>query len=86
MVKMSHELGVTDWFCVMEKALVRLLARYSLHFKPIGPAVEYHGMRQPCYANIDQFLERARAEQPSIWELITEGGASCRQNQRAASV
>ena len=74
MLKMSQELGISTWFCVMERALVRRLARYSLHFEPIGPIVEHHGKRQPCYANIDEFLERAKAEQPDIWELITDNG------------
>jgi len=74
MVKMSHEQGIKTWFCVMEKALVRLLARYSLHFEAIGPSVEYHGERQPCYADIDQFLKRLHREQPGIWNLITQEG------------
>jgi len=75
MVKMSHEMGVKTWFCVMEKALVRLLARYSLYFEPIGPTIEYHGKRQPCYADIDKFLARVKAEKPDIWRLITANGA-----------
>ena len=75
MVKMSYEMGITTWFCVMEKALVRLLARYSLYFEPIGPAIEYHGKRQPCYADINKFLARVKAEQPDIWRLITANGA-----------
>jgi len=74
MVKMSQELGISTWFCVMERALVRRLARYSLHFEPVGPVVEHHGKRQPCYANIDEFLKRARTEQPDIWKLITDDG------------
>jgi N-acyl amino acid synthase of PEP-CTERM/exosortase system len=76
MVRMSYELGITTWFCVMEKALVRLLARYSLHFIPVGPVVEYHGKRQPCYANVEEFLDRVRQEQPEIWKLITDNGRS----------
>jgi len=75
MLQLSRDLGIQEWFCVMEKALVRLLDRYSLHFEPVGPAVEYHGLRQPCVANIDEFLLRAKAERPEIWELITESEA-----------
>jgi N-acyl amino acid synthase of PEP-CTERM/exosortase system len=74
MIQMSREMDVTTWFCVMEKALVRLLGRYSLHFEPVGPTVEHHGKRQPCVANIEEFLERAYAEQPDIWRLITDDG------------
>jgi N-acyl amino acid synthase of PEP-CTERM/exosortase system len=74
MVRMSRQLDLSSWVCVMEKALVRLLSRYSLHFIPVGPAVEHHGLRQPCYADIEEFLARAKAEQPEVWRLITDGG------------
>lgn len=76
MVKISREIGVTTWFCVMERALLRLLKRYSLYFEPVGPTVEHHGERQPCFANIEEFLERAKTEQPDIWTLITSNGTS----------
>jgi N-acyl amino acid synthase of PEP-CTERM/exosortase system len=86
MVSMSREMGVSTWFCVMERALVRRLARYSLHFQPIGPIVEHHGKRQPCYADIDGFLKRAKLEQPDIWELITDNGALWRSDERLSQV
>jgi N-acyl amino acid synthase of PEP-CTERM/exosortase system len=76
-VKMSAENGIQHWFCVVEHSLLRLLSRYSLYLIPHGPAIEYHGKRQPCYVHLDQFLERARKERPDIWELITNNGKFC---------
>jgi N-acyl amino acid synthase of PEP-CTERM/exosortase system len=32
---------------VMEPALLRILTRLGLNFEPVGPLVEYHGLRQP---------------------------------------
>lgn len=74
MIKMSAEKGIKHWFCVMEPALIRLLSRYGLYFTPCAPKVNYHGIRQPCYAHIEEFLERAHKERPDVWELITNDG------------
>lgn len=70
-VRMSRENGVTDWFAVMEPALLRLLSRFGIHFNPVGPQVEYHGLRQPCYAKAEELLERMREEQYDVWSFIT---------------
>ncbi|NMC75459.1 MAG: PEP-CTERM/exosortase system-associated acyltransferase [Geobacteraceae bacterium] len=67
---MSMEHGITDWFAVMEPSLLRLLSRFGIYFKPIGPLVEYHGLRQPCHANVDDLLERVRQECPDVWKYV----------------
>ena len=59
----------------MDPTLLRLLTRLGIHFDPIGPLVEYHGRRQPCYKKLTDFLERARQERPEVWEVITNDGA-----------
>ncbi|KFI22332.1 PEP-CTERM/exosortase system-associated acyltransferase [Nitrosococcus oceani] len=76
-IKMSKEQGIQHWFCVVEHSLLRLLSKYSLHLIPVGPIVEYHGKRQPCYVHLDQFLEIAHKERPDVWELITDKGKNC---------
>jgi N-acyl amino acid synthase of PEP-CTERM/exosortase system len=70
---MSREQGVTDWLAVMEPSLLRLLARFGICFQPVGPLVAYHGMRQPCYANIRRLLEGVREERPDVWKYVTDG-------------
>lgn len=74
LVRMSAENGVTHWCSVMERALLRLLARIGIHFVNIGPEIEYHGRRQPCYADLDELLSRVRRERPDVWEVITDEG------------
>lgn len=73
-VQMSAENGVTDWFAVMEPSLLRLLTRFGIYFKPIGPIVEYHGKRQPCYENVERLLGRIKVERQDVWDVITDEG------------
>jgi N-acyl amino acid synthase of PEP-CTERM/exosortase system len=76
-VQMSFEYGITDWLAVMEPSLLRLLCRFGIYFAPIGPLVEYHGLRQPCHANVDRMLERVHEENFDLWEFVTESGIPC---------
>lgn len=73
-VRMSMEHGISEWFAVMEPTLLRLLARFGIYFSPIGPMVDYHGMRQPCHANIELLLNRVRKEKIDVWKIITDNG------------
>jgi N-acyl amino acid synthase of PEP-CTERM/exosortase system len=61
---------------IMEPALLRLLARFGIRFNPLGPIIDYHGWRQPCYARIDDLLAEVAAERRDIWEVITDCGRS----------
>lgn len=68
-------LNDSEFFCaVMEPALLRLLARFGLKFEPLGPVIDYHGKRQPCYAETDQLLAGIEDERYDLWEMITERG------------
>lgn len=74
-VEMAAEHGVTHLCAVMEPALLRLLARLGVHFHPVGPMVDYHGSRQPCFANLDELLARTWAERRDVWEVLTGTGS-----------
>lgn len=76
-VRLSHELGLTHWCAVMERSLLRLMCATAIRFKPVGPLVEYHGVRQPCAAHIGTVLAEMAAEQPALWDLVTDGGVLC---------
>jgi len=41
----------------MRPALLRLLSRLSFEFTPIGPLVDYHGLRQPCVAAVEDLIQ-----------------------------
>jgi len=74
-VQVSGELGLTHWCAIMEKTLLRLLRSTSMYFVPVGPAVEYQGLRQPAIFPLANGLERMRCENRPIWSLLTGGGA-----------
>ncbi len=78
-VQMSAEHGVTDLFAVMEPSLLRLLTRFGIFFKPIGPIVQYHGMRQPCYENVEKLLGKIWNVRKDVWDVITEEGTLLEQ-------
>jgi len=73
-VRMSWERGITHWCAVMEPALLRLIGRLGLEFQPMGPLVNYHGMRQPCYGDANAVLTGMRRQRRDAWALITEDG------------
>ena len=60
LIRGAIQLGVSQkvqYFCAcMRPALLRLLGRLGLNFKPIGPRVNYHGLRQPCVASIGDLI------------------------------
>lgn len=74
LVRMSLENGIFYWCAVMEPPLLRLLSRLGIHFQNIGPLVDYHGRRQPCYIPLDTLLQRVYAERPDVWDILTDGG------------
>jgi len=71
---LSLELGLTHWCAIMEPMLLRLLQTNAIRFLPLGPLVEYHGLRQPAYLSIDSVLEQGRVQQPDVWNYCTFGG------------
>ena len=49
--------GVTHLCAAMAPALLRLLDRFGPAFERLGPPIEYHGLRQPCLAELDALRE-----------------------------
>lgn len=66
--------GMTHVAAVMEPALLRLLTRFGVHFQTFGGLVPHHGLRQPCWANLDVLLRRAYDERPDVWKVLTDNG------------
>jgi N-acyl-L-homoserine lactone synthetase len=87
-VRLSGELGLTDWCAIMEPMLLRLLRMNAIHFAPLGPLVEYHGLRQPSCGNIARVLAQMWAQQWDVWDYVTLGGTLWRapvlENQMVA--
>lgn len=75
LVRISADQGITHWCAMMEPTLLRLLSRLSIYFRPLGPLVDFHGKRQPCYQQISVLLDRVEQEKPDIWLKLTANGA-----------
>jgi N-acyl amino acid synthase of PEP-CTERM/exosortase system len=73
-VRMSAQHHITHWLAVMEPTLFRFLSRYGIYFHKAGPVVDYHGRRQPAFANIDSVLSGIHARRKDAWEIITDFG------------
>lgn len=75
LVLMSAQNGIRYWCAGMEPQLLRLLSRIGIYFEPIGPMIDHHGLRQPCYKKLDLLLTRVHTEKPDVWEVLTNDGA-----------
>ena len=64
--------GISHITAVMEPPLIRLLGRFGLDFEPIGGLVDYHGLRQPCVARLDDLIDRVREESGCLWLYAKE--------------
>jgi N-acyl amino acid synthase of PEP-CTERM/exosortase system len=77
------------WTAVMEPKFLRLLTRYGISYTSIGPTVEHHGIRQPCFGYIPETLDHVRHMRPDCWELLTQADApwlDCSQTRKPASL
>jgi N-acyl amino acid synthase of PEP-CTERM/exosortase system len=59
---------------VMEPSLLRLLSHFGIRFTPIGALLDYHGLRQPCYLRVADFLQQLHRHNHAVWEIVTDGG------------
>ena len=70
LIRLSAANDITHCLAVMEPSLLRMLSRFGVHFHPIGPVLNYHGRRQPCYMRGTDLLEGMRQVQPELWRLL----------------
>lgn len=66
--------NISHWLSVMEPTLNRLLSYYGSNLEPIGPLVEYHGMRRPYHVPLREVLDRMYKNHRNVWELMTDYG------------
>jgi len=84
--QMSFQTGVTHWYAAMEPSLIVLLAKVGIRFRPVGPLVDYHGLRQPCIGVAEEIIEGLFAHDPVIWAFVTDNGRLIpRAEQQSAS-
>jgi N-acyl amino acid synthase of PEP-CTERM/exosortase system len=73
-MRMVYAHRITHCYAVMEPALHRLIGRFGVIFNPIGPKVDYHGMRIPCLGTVDEALPSIKNVCVPVWDLITDNG------------
>lgn len=61
-------------YSAMAPALNRLFGFYGMQFDPIGPLVDYYGLRRPYYVCLLDVLERMYINHYDIWGLATDNG------------
>lgn len=69
-IALSEEYGVKTVFAVVEPALHRLFHRFQVDLTPLGPLVEHHGRRQPCYAEMDDLYQAMCIHRPELWDVV----------------
>ncbi|HEX3487095.1 MAG TPA: PEP-CTERM/exosortase system-associated acyltransferase [Micropepsaceae bacterium] len=74
LVRMSRQHGITHWCAAMEPTLLRMLSAMAIRFTPVGPLVEHHGLRQPCYCVVADVLDAVKRERPAFWAVLTDAG------------
>jgi len=73
-MRMSANHDIRYWFSVMDPSLNRLLGFYGLGFDPIGPPVNYHGIRRSYHARVDDVMTKIYDRHREVWEFVTERG------------
>lgn len=71
---MTQMHGISHCYAVMDPALVRLLGRFGVVFRRIGPDVDYHGRRVPSLMTAKETLPNIKTVAPQVWDLITNRG------------
>jgi len=59
-------LGLTHWYAVMAKGLYLLLKKMGILFVPIGPEINYHGLRSPYLGSIEDIEKEASKTNPEL--------------------
>ncbi len=73
-MRMSVKYNIRHWLSVADPALNKLMGFYGLNFNPIGPPVDYHGIRRPYYVRVEDALEKMYNEHRDAWEVVTDCG------------
>lgn len=76
-VKICVEHDINHWVAVMDPALNRLLSLFGSHLNPVGPFVNYHGLRMPYHVKLIDVLSRMYHHHHDVWELVTDYGEAC---------
>jgi len=66
----TKSLDIEYLFAAMSKGLERMLKKCGIMFLNIGEPVEYHGIRIPYYAHIDELMSGLSQNQIDIFQFL----------------
>ena len=69
----TKKLGVKNWCMISEQYLHSALSKIGFVFHPIGREVDYHGLRTPYIAFIDEMEEKWLKHQKDFILFLSEG-------------
>lgn len=69
-VMLARAFDVSHLCAVMDPALLVMLRRLGINFEPVGPKVNYHGIRQPCHRALADISAEMRDARPSLWDVV----------------
>ncbi len=61
--------GLTHWYAAMARGLHCLLRRWGISWTPIGPEMDYHGLRRAYFSEIAKNVEMARKRYPQMLSI-----------------
>ncbi len=73
-VRACAKYNFSHWLSIMDPTLNRLLSYYGSNLDPIGPLINYHGMRRPYHIQLREVLDRMYKKNRNVWELMTDYG------------
>ncbi len=68
----SKKMGFTHWLAVMSDGLHQLLKKIGVVFTPIGPSVNYHGIRTPYLGSIAEIEAGVSRVNPELFKEASE--------------
>ncbi|ADM10715.1 hypothetical protein PB2503_13389 [Parvularcula bermudensis HTCC2503] len=69
-VLMSRDNNIRYLCATMEYTLLTLFARVGIRFIPLGEPRSYHGIRQPCYCDLNQVKDEMRMLAPEFFSQV----------------
>ncbi len=73
-MRMSVQHNVRYWLSMVDTPLKRLLGFDGVELIPIGPPVNYHGMRRPYIVRVEEILQSMYKDHHDAWQVLTDAG------------
>ncbi|MBT1074687.1 PEP-CTERM/exosortase system-associated acyltransferase [Geobacter grbiciae] len=66
----SMNMGLSHWYVAMKRGLYVLLKRVGMIYYPVGPEIDYHGLRTPYLGNLQELRLGMERKAPDCFKFI----------------